>query len=63
MDTASSSYDTLPVTSPSEPGEGLGKEEVVGVFFIKTGNLYYPGVLTLQVTLLFVAPCGFSLGN
>lgn len=35
MDTASSSYDMLPVTSPSEPAEGLGKEEVVGVFLLK----------------------------
>ena len=63
MGTANSWHDTLLVTSPSGTGEGVGKEEVIGEFVfvvvVKTDNLYYPGVLSLQITLLF--PCGFSL--
>lgn len=63
MGTASSWHVTLPVTNPSGTGEGLGKEELSGFFVavVKTGNLYYPGVLTLQVTLLFPAPVWLQL--
>lgn len=63
MCAARSWHDTLPVTNSSGTGEWLGKEEVAGVF-VKTGDLYYLGVLTLQVTLLlFLAPVWLQLGE